>query len=176
MPGERLQIRYEDTTLPGHFSRAPDAEPGEPRPLVVLNNGSDGATSHMGLFGGWAALERGYHAMTFDGPGQPAALFRQGIPFRHDWEAVLTPVVDAMAARPTSTPTGSPWSGSPRPAPGSRDPSPSSIASSPPSPIPGCRRLHFRGNRVFDWLDPYLDPRCSRSLDGGCGGAGSASW
>ena len=75
------------------------AVPGERRSLVVLNNGSDGATSHMGLFGGWAALERGYHAMTFDGPGQQAALFLQGLGFRHDWEAVLTPVVDAMVAR-----------------------------------------------------------------------------
>ena len=37
--------------------------------------------------------------MTFDGPGQQAALFLQKIPFRHDWEAVLTPVVDAMIAR-----------------------------------------------------------------------------
>ena len=104
VPGERLQIPYEGTTLPGYLFRAPGAEPGERRPLVVLNNGSDGATSHMGLFGGWAALERGYHAMTFDGPGQQAALFRQGIPFRHDWEAVLTPVVDAMAARPDVDP------------------------------------------------------------------------
>jgi hypothetical protein len=71
---------------------------------VVLNNGSDGPTSHMGLFGGWAALERGWHAMTFDGPGQQAALFLQGMPFRHDWEAVLTPVVDAMVARPDVDP------------------------------------------------------------------------
>ena len=104
VPGERLQISYEDTTLPGYFFRAPDAEPGEPRPLVVMNNGSDGATPHMGLFGGCAALERGYHAMTFDGPGQQAALFLQQIPFRHDWEAVLTPVVDAMVARPDVDP------------------------------------------------------------------------
>jgi len=103
-PGERLQIPYEGTTLPGYFFRAPDAGPGERRPLVVLNNGSDGPTSHMGLFGGWAALERGYHAMTFDGPGQQAALFLQGIGFRHDWEAVLTPVVDAMVARPDVDP------------------------------------------------------------------------
>jgi len=104
MPGERLQLPYQDTTLPGYFFRAPDAAPGERRPLVVLNNGSDGATSHMGLFGGRAANERGYHAMTFDGPGQQASLFLQGIPFRHDWEAVLTPVVDAMAARPDVDP------------------------------------------------------------------------
>jgi poly(3-hydroxybutyrate) depolymerase len=104
VPGERLQIPYEDTTLPGYLFRAPDASPGDRRPLVVLNNGSDGATSHMGLFGGWAALERGYHYMTFDGPGQQAALFLQGIPFRHDWEAVLTPVLDAMVARPDVDP------------------------------------------------------------------------
>jgi prolyl oligopeptidase family protein len=37
--------------------------------------------------------------MTFDGPGQQAALFEQGIPFRPDWEAVLTPVVDALVER-----------------------------------------------------------------------------
>jgi hypothetical protein len=69
-----------------------------------MTNGSDGATSHMGLFGGWAANERGYHWMTVDGPGQQASLFLQGLPFRHDWEAVLTPVVDAMAARPDVDP------------------------------------------------------------------------
>ncbi len=99
VPGERLQVPYEDTTLPGYFFRAPDAAPGERRPLVVINNGSDGATSQMWVYGGAAASERGYHWMTFDGPGQQAALFEQGIPFRLDWEAVLTPVVDAVTAR-----------------------------------------------------------------------------
>jgi fermentation-respiration switch protein FrsA (DUF1100 family) len=99
VPGERITIAYEDATLSGYFFRAPDAAPGERRPLVVMNNGSDGATSEMALFGGIAANERGYHWMTFDGPGQQAALFLQEIPFRHDWEAVLTPVADAMTAR-----------------------------------------------------------------------------
>jgi len=99
-PGERLSIPYQDTTLPGFFFRAPDAAPGEPRPLVVMNNGSDGATSAMWLEGGAAAAERGYHWMTFDGPGQQAALYEQNIPFRHDWEAVLTPVLDAILPRP----------------------------------------------------------------------------
>jgi hypothetical protein len=103
-PGERLRIRYQDTTLPGYFFPAPDAGPGERRPLVVLNNGSDGATSQMWLAGGAAASERGYHWMTFDGPGQQAALVEQGIPFRPDWEAVLTPVLDAITARPDVDP------------------------------------------------------------------------
>jgi hypothetical protein len=99
VPGERVAIAYEDTTLPGYFFRAPDAGPGEIRPLVILNNGSDGATSQMWVHGGAAAGERGYHWMTFDGPGQQAALMQQDLPFRPDWEAVLTPVVDAMVAR-----------------------------------------------------------------------------
>ena len=100
VPGERISIPYEDTTLEGFFFRAPDAAPGERRPLVVMNNGSDGATSAMWLEGGAAAAERGYHWMTFDGPGQQAALYEQNIPFRHDWEAVLTPVLDAILPRP----------------------------------------------------------------------------
>jgi hypothetical protein len=104
VPGERLAIPYEDTTLPAYFFRAPDARPGEVRPLVVMNNGSDGATSDMWLMGGAAAAERGYHWMTSDGPGQQAALFEQGIPFRPDWEAVLIPVVDVLVARPDVDP------------------------------------------------------------------------
>lgn len=98
--GERVAIPYEDTTLSAWFFRAPDAAPGEKRPLLVMNNGSDGATSGMGGMGGDAAAARGWHWMTFDGPGQQSALFEQGLHFRHDWEAVLTPVVDTMVARP----------------------------------------------------------------------------
>jgi len=97
VPGQRLEIPYEDTTLPACFF---PAAAGERRPLVVLNNGGDGATSQAWVHGGAAAAERGYHWMTFDGPGQQAALMEQGLPFRPDWEAVLTPVVDAMVARP----------------------------------------------------------------------------
>lgn len=97
--GEQISIPYEDTTLPGFFFRAPGAASGESRPLVVVNNGSDGPTSHMWVQGGAAAAARGYHWMTFDGPGQQAALFEQNIPFRPDWEAVLTPVVDALSGR-----------------------------------------------------------------------------
>ncbi len=100
VPGERITIPYEGVELAAYFFRAPDAAAGEPRPLVVVNNGSDGATSATWLQGGAAAAERGYHWMTFDGPGQQSTLFELGIPFRPDWEAVLTPVVDAMVARP----------------------------------------------------------------------------
>ncbi len=104
VPGERVSIPYEDVSLPGYFFRAHDAGLGERRPLVIVNNGSDGATSQMWLHGGAAADERGYHWMTFDGPGQQASLYEQAIPFRPDWEAVLTPVLDTMLERPDVDP------------------------------------------------------------------------
>ncbi|MDO8211757.1 S9 family peptidase [Conexibacter sp. CPCC 206217] len=103
-PGERFAIPYEQTTLPGWFFRAPDAAPGERRPTVVMVNGSDGATSQLWVYGGAAAAERGWHWMAFDGPGQQSALFEQGIPFRPDWEAVLTPVLDTLLQRPDVDP------------------------------------------------------------------------
>jgi len=102
--GERVRIPYEDTTLPAYFFRAPDSRPRERRPLVVVNNGGDGATSQTWVHGGAAASERGYHWLTFDGPGQQATLYEQAIPFRPDWEAVLSPVLDAVLQRPDVDP------------------------------------------------------------------------
>jgi hypothetical protein len=100
VPGERVTVPYEDTALPAYFFRAPDSDPQERRPLVIVNSGGDGATSQAWVHGGAAASERGYHWMTFDGPGQQAALYEQAIPCRPDWEAVLSPVLDAVWQRP----------------------------------------------------------------------------
>jgi Prolyl oligopeptidase family len=97
--GERVSIPYEDAVLPGFFFPAPDARAGEARPLVVVNNGSFQATSEMWTQAGAAAGERGYHWMTFDGPGQQATLLERGVVCRPDWEAVLTPVLDVMLGR-----------------------------------------------------------------------------
>lgn len=93
---ERVAIPYEDTELVGYvfLPRAAGR-----RPAVILNNGSDGPVDSMWTQGGAAAVERGYVAITFDGPGQGHALFEQGIPFRPDWEAVIGPVVDVLVAR-----------------------------------------------------------------------------
>ena len=95
-PVEHLEIPYEGTKLKGYYF-AVDAA-GVPRPTVILNNGSDGPVTAMWSLAE-AAIARGYNAMTFDGPGQGEALWEQGIPFRHDWERVVTPVVDLLEAR-----------------------------------------------------------------------------
>ena len=91
-PVEPVVIPYENATLAGYFFKADSSD--EPRPTVILNNGSDGPVSSQWSLGGRAAIARGWNVVTFDGPGQGAALHRQKLYFRHDWEAVITPVVD----------------------------------------------------------------------------------
>jgi hypothetical protein len=99
---ERIEIPYEGTTLPGYFFRSGPA--GESRRTVIFNNGSDGAVTHAWFQGIADALWRGWNAMTFDGPGQNAALVRQHLTFRPDWEMVITPVVDYLLTRPDVDP------------------------------------------------------------------------
>jgi hypothetical protein len=97
IPAEPVTIPYEDTTLPGFALTVDDS--GQQRPWIILNNGSDGTGNEMWSMGAAAALRRGYNALIFDGPGQNAALFRQKLHFRPDWEKVITPVVDYLLTR-----------------------------------------------------------------------------
>ncbi|MFT4037716.1 MAG: alpha/beta hydrolase [Thermomicrobiales bacterium] len=101
-PAEVIEIPYEGTTLPGFALRVDDS--GEPRPWLIMNNGSDGLMADMWAQGAAAGLRRGYNVLLFDGPGQGAALWRQNLYFRADWEKVVTPVVDYLVARPDVDP------------------------------------------------------------------------
>jgi hypothetical protein len=93
----RVPVPYQDTTLPGYLLR-PDAS-GAARPTLVVTNGSDGSLPGLLGYGALAALDRGWNVFLFDGPGQQSMLFERGVPFRHDWEAVLTPVIDCLLTR-----------------------------------------------------------------------------
>jgi alpha-beta hydrolase superfamily lysophospholipase len=94
---EAVEIPYENTTLLGYFHRA--SEDGRPRPTLLLNNGFDGSPEEMHVLGARAAVERGYNVLVFDGPGQFTSVHRQSLHFRHDWEKVVTPVVDWVLTR-----------------------------------------------------------------------------
>jgi alpha-beta hydrolase superfamily lysophospholipase len=65
-----------------------------------MHSGFDGSCEEMHFLGAAAAQERGYNVVTFDGPGQPAALHFDGLVFRTDWEHVVTPVLDWVLQRP----------------------------------------------------------------------------
>jgi hypothetical protein len=96
-PFEQVRIPYGDSWLPGWFLR-PDDRPVR-RPTVILNNGADSQSVALYAFGGAAAIERGYNALIFEGPGQGSMLFERQVPFRPDWENVVTPVVDYLRSR-----------------------------------------------------------------------------
>lgn len=99
---EAVEIPYEGTSLPGYFHRADDS--GLPRPTLIATNGYD-ATVHEAHFAhAVAAVRRGYHCLSFDGPGQGRPLIHQGLVFRPDWEAVVGPVVDYALSRPEVDP------------------------------------------------------------------------
>jgi pimeloyl-ACP methyl ester carboxylesterase len=92
-----VEIPYEGTVLHGYFYRAP----GEgPRPTIVTHSGFDGTVEEMHFIGAAAAHERGYHVLTFDGPGQPSARHLHGLVFRPDWERVVSPVLDWLLEQP----------------------------------------------------------------------------
>lgn len=97
-PAEKVEIPYDPVPMPGWFFK-PDDSAG-PFPTIILNNGSDGPTAAMWTLGAAGALRRGYAALVFDGPGQNSMLWLHDVPFRYDWEKVITPVVDALVARP----------------------------------------------------------------------------
>jgi pimeloyl-ACP methyl ester carboxylesterase len=92
---EPVEIPYEGTVLRGYFYRAPGS--GQ-LPTVVMTNGFDGTAEELQYFGAGSGSERGYHVLTFDGPGQGSAIHREGLVFRPDWENVISSVIDFLTA------------------------------------------------------------------------------
>ena len=92
-PGERLEIPFEDATIPGHLRRPPGvARP----PVVLLVPGLDSVKEE--LFSTEAEfLRRGMATLTLDGPGQGESAPR--FPIRADWAGVVRPVIDTLEAR-----------------------------------------------------------------------------
>jgi hypothetical protein len=101
-PIEPVKIPYENTELHGFFFR--NTGESKKRPLLIINNGSDGSLLDMWVMGAAGALARGYNCLTFDGPGQGYALWKQKLYFRPDWEKVITPLVDYALSRPEVDP------------------------------------------------------------------------
>lgn len=118
---EEIQIPYEETFLPGYFYYSPkstrrekvdvtiESDPADngqnPNnvnninnislyPTVIAHGGFDSTLEELYFSAAAPALERGYNCLTFEGPGQGEVIRKQGIPFRYDWEKVLTPVLD----------------------------------------------------------------------------------
>ncbi len=98
---ERVAIPYEGTALPGYFYRGDEA--GSRTPTLIVHTGYDGTQEELRATA-IAATARGMNCLTFEGPGQGAVIREQGLGFRPDWEAVVTPVVDYVLGLTTVDP------------------------------------------------------------------------
>lgn len=87
---KEVRIPYENILLPGYFIRSevPDA------PLLIVHSGFDGTAEELYFEVGAAAMARGYNVLLFEGPGQGEVIKVQNVPFRFDWEKVVTPVIN----------------------------------------------------------------------------------
>lgn len=97
MPVDSVRIPYEGSTLPGYFFRSQKA--GKAAPLLIVHQGRD-AWAEDCTYIAEEANARGQHCLLVDGPGMGKTLRLQGLPFRHDWEKVVTPIVDYAATIP----------------------------------------------------------------------------
>jgi dienelactone hydrolase len=100
---ERLSIRLGEASMPAYVIPAVGRE-GETGPLIIFTNGYDATVTDMYFASAVAASRRGYHCLLFDGPGQGAMLYEQGVPLRPDWEVVIGAVVDFALTQPIVDP------------------------------------------------------------------------
>jgi len=96
VPYEIVAIPYGNTTLPGYFYKVDDSK--KPRPLLIVQTGFDGCQEELHPYA-MEGIKRGYNVLTFEGPGQGEVIRVQHLPFRADWENVITPVVDYAVSR-----------------------------------------------------------------------------
>ncbi|RFU35780.1 hypothetical protein B7463_g569, partial [Scytalidium lignicola] len=99
IPGKRVTLKGESFDIPAIFYTA-DGDHSNPKPTVIMGNGYDGSQEEMLHSCGFAALERGYNVITYEGPGQPSVRRYQNLGFIAEWEKAVSPVVDYLGTLP----------------------------------------------------------------------------
>lgn len=102
IPGRRVTLKGDGFDIPAIFYAAdPSNSRGQTkRPTLIVCNGYDGSQEEMLHVTGFAALERGWNVITYEGPGQPTVRRDQDLGFIIEWEKVVTPVVDHLSTLP----------------------------------------------------------------------------
>lgn len=91
-----VEIPYEGSVLYGRVHYAPGVERA---PFLLMHQGLHAWPEDTK----WVidgAMARGYHVLTFHGPGQAASLRLHGHPFRPDWEVPVGAALDFAAGDP----------------------------------------------------------------------------
>lgn len=94
---ERVEVPYEEGSLPALFMKAPQAS--GPNPTVVLFDGLDNCKEMSVLFAGLEFAARGWNTLSIDGPGQGESLRLRDIRTRHDYEVAGRAAFDYVSGR-----------------------------------------------------------------------------
>lgn len=100
-PIEVVDIPFENAHLPAYFLSGGEGK----RPTLLVVNGGDSTSEEMVHFIGFAAVQRGWNCLVFEGPGQWSALqLNPGMVMRPDYEKPVTAVMDYLLQRPDVDP------------------------------------------------------------------------
>lgn len=99
-----LKVNDNDTISQGEKNIKKDGNDRSPTdtsvyPTLVVHGGFDSTVEELYSFAAAPALERGYNCLSFEGPGQGSVIITQKLPFRYDWERVVTPVLEFMLSK-----------------------------------------------------------------------------
>ncbi len=93
---EAVEIPFGSARLPGYFLSGGAGK----RPTVLVINGGDSTNEEMVHFFGFAAAERGWNCLVFEGPGQWSALqLNPGLVMQVDYEKPVKAVMDYLLQR-----------------------------------------------------------------------------
>ncbi|HWI15376.1 MAG TPA: alpha/beta fold hydrolase [Burkholderiales bacterium] len=95
---ERVEVPYQDGTLPALFLKADGA--ARRAPTIVVFDGMDNCKEMSVLFAGLEFAKRGWNTLAIDGPGQGESLRLRGLYARHDYEVPGAAAFDYVASRP----------------------------------------------------------------------------
>lgn len=93
---ELLDIPFGQARLPGYFLSGGQGK----QPTLLVINGGDSTNEEMVHFIGFAAAQRGWNCLVFEGPGQWSALqLNPGLVMRADYEKPTMAVMDYLLQR-----------------------------------------------------------------------------
>ena len=97
-PASPIRVPHDGLTFPGYWFTSP-AGGDAPAPTVVIVQGLGTPISDLPMTGLDGAVHRGYHVLVFDGPGQGAALHRQGLTLDQGWPGIIGSALDWLDTR-----------------------------------------------------------------------------
>ncbi|WP_433432876.1 alpha/beta fold hydrolase [Nonomuraea sp. CA-141351] len=89
----RSRTPYEGAEMETIFLRSP--HPGA-RDVLVVHGGFDSTPEELYFVIGAGALERGFHVLLYEGPGQGNLLREFGMPFTPQWERPAATAIDSL--------------------------------------------------------------------------------